>query len=121
MIYSILADALLVIHLIFIIFVLLGGILIIKWRWVVYLHLPAAAWGILVEFNHWICPLTPWENALRRAAGNLSYETSFVEHYLLPLIYPSNLTNELQLILGGLVIIINLMIYSGLLLKVKRR
>ncbi len=121
MIYSILADALLVIHLIFIIFVLLGGILIIKWRWVVYLHLPTAAWGILVEFNHWICPLTPWENALRRAAGDISYETSFIEHYLLPLIYPSNLTNELQIILGSLIIIINLMIYSGLLLKIKRR
>lgn len=120
MIYSILADSLLVVHLLFIIFVVLGGLLIIKWRRVVYLHLPAVTWGILVEFNHWICPLTPWENTLRQAAGETFYDTGFIEHYLIPLIYPTNLTNELQLLLGSAVILINLIVYGWLLLKIKR-
>jgi len=121
MIYSFLADALLVTHLLFIIFVVVGGLLIIKWRWLILLHLPAVIWGILVEFNHWICPLTPWENALRRAAGETGYNSGFIDHYLIPLIYPTNLTDESQIILGSLVIIINLVVYTWIFLKMKHR
>jgi len=120
MIYSIAADALLIIHLAFILFVLVGGLLILKWRWIVTLHLPAVCWGVLVEFNHWICPLTPWENALRRSAGETSYETGFIEHYLSPIIYPAQLTDQLQLILGGIVIVINMAIYSWLIVKINK-
>ncbi len=120
MLYSIAADTLLIVHLLFIVFVVLGGILVFKWHKLFLLHLPAVGWGALVEFNHWICPLTPWENALRRAAGEASYETGFIEHYLIPLIYPTNLTQDLQLILGSSVIIINLAIYSLLLLKIRQ-
>lgn len=121
MIYSITADALLIVHLIFILFVILGALLVIKWRWVIYLHLPAVFWGIFIEFSHGICPLTPWENALRHTAGETGYESSFIEHYLIPLIYPDNLTNNIQLTLGSMVILINLVVYSWLLLKIKNQ
>ena len=120
MLYSFAADTLIIVHLLFILFVLFGGILVFKWRKFLLLHLLAVSWGVLVEFNHWICPLTPWENALRRAAGESGYQSGFIEHYLIPLIYPSNLTHELQYILGGIVIGINLLIYGRLILKIKR-
>lgn len=119
MFYSIAADALLIVHLLFILFVILGGLLVMRWRGVIYPHLTAVIWGVLVEFNHWICPLTPWENALRHAAGEVSYQSSFIEHYIIPLIYPANLDNETQLILGSSVILINLVIYSLLLWKIR--
>jgi len=119
MLYSFAADTLLIVHLLFIFFVIFGGLLVFKWRRLFLLHLAAVSWGVLVEFNHWICPLTPWENALRQAAGGTGYESSFIEHYLLPLIYPVGLTNEHQLVLGSLVITINVVIYSWLLLKIK--
>ena len=121
MFYSFAADALLIVHLLFILFVILGALLIIKWRWVIYLHLPAVLWGILIEFSHGICPLTPWEKALRLAAGEASYETSFIEHYLVPLIYPAHLTNNTQIILGCLVIIVNICLYLWLALKIKNQ
>jgi len=121
MIYSIAADLLLVVHLLFIIFVVMGGLLVIKWFGVIYIHLPAVIWGVLVEFNHWVCPLTPWENTLREAAGAARYESSFIEHYLLPLIYPAKLSNDVQLLLGSLVILINLAVYGWIFAKIKQR
>ena len=120
MLYSLAADALLIVHLLFIIFVMLGALLILKWRWLVYLHLPAVIWGALIEFNHWICPLTPWENSLRLAAGEPRYDSGFIEHYLLPLIYPVNLTDNIQIILGSMVIFVNLSLYTWLVLKLKK-
>jgi len=117
MIYSLAADALLILHLLFIVFVVLGGLLVFKWHKLLLLHLAAVSWGVMVEFNHWICPLTPWENSLRRAAGEASYHTSFIEHYLMPLIYPAGLTYDTQLLLGSFVLVINLIIYSLLLRK----
>ena len=117
MLYSLAADALLVVHLLFIIFVVLGGCLVYKWRWLVFLHLPAATWGALVEFQGWLCPLTPLEQQLRQSAGETSYKTGFIEHYLVPLIYPANLDYDMQLVLGSFVIIINLVIYGLLILK----
>lgn len=117
MLYSLAADGLLVLHFLFICFVLLGGLLLIKRRWVFFLHLPAAVWGALVEFNGWICPLTPWEQQLRYAADEVSYETGCIEHYLMPLIYPANLNYDMQIVLGSIVIIVNLLIYAWLGLR----
>ncbi|HEY1026660.1 MAG TPA: DUF2784 domain-containing protein [Pseudomonas sp.] len=112
------ADALVVIHLGFILFVLLGGLLLLRWPRLLWLHLPAVAWGATVEFFHLLCPLTPWENQLRRAAGDAGYEGGFIEHYLIPLIYPAGLTPQIQLWLGGVVVFINVTVYACLL---KRR
>lgn len=111
MIYQILADVVLVIHLLFIFFVVLGGLLALRKRWVAWLHLPAAIWGALIEFMGWYCPLTPLENDLRQLAGQSGYEGGFIEHYLLPVIYPDGLTREIQLMLGTIVVVINLAIY----------
>lgn len=112
MLYEVLADFVLILHLCFILFVVLGGLLVLKWRWVAWGHLPAAAWGALVELAGWICPLTPLENALRRAAGGGAYDTTFVERYLVPIVYPSGLTREVQMALGLLVLAINLVVYG---------
>lgn len=112
----ILADLLVAIHFGFILFVVLGGVLALKWRWLVWLHLPAALWGALIEFAGWICPLTLIENRLRAAHGS-GYSSSFIEHYLIPVIYPSVLTRELQMGLGLAVVLINLLIYSQYYVK----
>ena len=113
MLYRIGADAVLLLHLGFIGFVLLGGLLALRWRRAPWLHLPAAAWGFLVETCGWTCPLTPLENALRRAGGDAGYHGGFVEHYLVPIIYPEALTRELQLLLGVGVVLVNLTIYTA--------
>jgi hypothetical protein len=115
------ADFLVLLHFSFIVFVLLGGLLVLKWRWLAYLHLPCAIWGILIEFFGWICPLTPLENHFREKAGQTGYSGGFMEHYLLPLIYPVNLTPNLQIILGLLVLLVNLAIYGLVLFKHYRR
>lgn len=110
------ADATLLLHLAFIAFAVFGGLLALRWRWLPLLQLPAAVWGAYVELAGRRCPLTELENQLRALAGQDGYPHSFVEHYLLPLIYPAGLTGELQLILGGLVLAANLAAY-GLLLR----
>jgi hypothetical protein len=115
--YSIAADALVIAHLIFIVFVMLGGLLLLKWRWFIYLHLPAVAWGILVELFGWLCPLTPLEQHFRILAGETGYSGGFVQHYLLPIIYPAGLTRELQILIAFSVIAINLAIYSMIYVK----
>lgn len=120
MLYSLVADALLIVHFLFIGFVVLGGLLLLKWRRLVYLHLPAAVWGALIEFYGWRCPLTPWEIYFRRAAGETGYDMGFIEHYLAPLIYPANLNYDMQIVLGSFVVIINLLIYSWLGLRIKK-
>ena len=107
------ADALVLVHLAFIVFVVLGGFLAWRWRGVVWLHIPCAVWGAIVEFAGWVCPLTPWEVALRRDAGQLGYEGGFIEHYIVPLIYPGELTLSLRLVLGSVVIAVNLAAYIG--------
>jgi hypothetical protein len=114
MLFHALADLLVVLHLGFILFVVLGGLLTLRWRWVVWLHLPAALWGAVVEFTGWICPLTPLEIRLRQAVGAPPYATSFVEHYLVPIVYPAALTAELQIVLGCVVVGINGVIYAVL-------
>lgn len=112
MIFSLLADLVLVLHLAFIVFVVAGGLLALRYRWAPWVHLPLAAWGALVEFTGWICPLTPLEQGLRRAGGAASYETGFLEHYLLPIVYPAGLTREVQLLLGSAVVLVNLCLYA---------
>lgn len=121
MLYSLAADTLLFIHLVFIIFVVLGGLLVMKWRWLVYLHLPAVVWGALIEFFSWRCPLTPWEIAFRQAGGDAGYKTGFIQHYLGPLVYPAHLDYNMQVILGSFVIVINLVIYAWLLSRIKKQ
>jgi hypothetical protein len=115
MLYRILADLVVLLHLLFIIFVVAGGFLALRRPWIALLHLPAAAWGTFIEFSGTICPLTPLENHFRHMAGEKGYSTGFIEHNLIPLIYPAELTHETQVLLGLCVIIINLALYSFLL------
>mgnify|MGYP001817161905 CR=1 FL=1 len=111
------ADLLVVAHFAFICFVVLGGLLVLKWPRLAAIHLPAAAWGALIEFQGWLCPLTPLEQHFRSAAGAAGYTGSFIEHYLLPVIYPAGLTRDLQLQLGLLVVTINTVLYGWLLVR----
>ncbi|MGH8495280.1 MAG: DUF2784 domain-containing protein [Gammaproteobacteria bacterium] len=110
--YGVLANAVVLLHLGFVLFVVLGGFLVLRWPWLVWLHLPAAAWGALIEFAGWVCPLTPLELWLRRAAGEVGYTGGFIEHYLLPLLYPAALTREVQIVLGLGVLAVNLVAYA---------
>ena len=121
MIYSFLADLLVVFHLVFILYVIAGALLIFKWPKTLWLHLPSCFWGMTVEFTGWICPLTPWEIQLRRLAGEEGYTESFIAHYLIPIIYPSGLTPEVQMVLGGTVLIVNLSLYTLNLIKKRKR
>lgn len=115
------ADALVLLHLGFILFVLLGALLVLRWPRLALLHLPAAAWGAAVELLHGYCPLTPLENHWRQAAGQAGYAGGFVEHYLIPLIYPTGLTPQIQLWLGALVLLVNLPAYLWLFYRLRRR
>jgi hypothetical protein len=120
MTYRIAADAVLLLHLAFILFVVVGGLLVLQWPRLALLHLPAVVWGVTVEFLHLICPLTPLENRLRLAAGEQGYDGGFIEHYLVPLIYPAGLTPGIQLWLGTLVLLLNLVPYGLLLNRLLR-
>ena len=109
--YPLLADLVLIVHLAFVVFVLCGGLLVLRWRWLAWLHLPAATWGATVEFSGWICPLTPLENWLRTQGGDISYRSEFIAQYLLPVLYPGDLTRNLQLLLGTVVVVLNAAVY----------
>ena len=112
MMYRLVADCLVVVHLAFVVFVVAGGLLVLwrpTFRWI---HLPAAAWGALIEFTGWTCPLTPWEQVLRAQAGQVGYTGGFIEHYILPVLYPQGLTPTVQIVLGFLVIGMNIAIYA---------
>ncbi len=121
MLYRIAADAVLLLHLAFVVFVVLGGFLVLRWRKLAWAHLPAVAWGALVEFSGWICPLTPLEIALRQAAGDAAYAGDFVEHYLVALLYPESLTRAVQVALGIGLVMLNAVIYGALLRRRHRR
>jgi len=115
MAFRVLADVTVLLHLTFVVFVVLGGLLVARWPPVAWVHLPAAAWGAWVEFAGWVCPLTPLENWLRTQGGGLADSSSFIEHYLMPLLYPSSLSRELQYALGALVLLINTVLYAVVL------
>jgi hypothetical protein len=112
MAYRVLADAVLIVHLAFILFVVLGGWLVALRPKLVWLHLPVVVWGALVEFMGWTCPLTPLENWLRDRGGETGYSGGFIDHYLTPLMYPDGLTRGMQFALGAFVIAINLTAYA---------
>jgi len=112
--YLLLADAVLMVHLAFVVFVLCGGLLAWKWRWIAGLHLPAAGWGAVVEYTGWICPLTPLEGWLREQAGGIVDEQDFIARSLLPILYPGELTREIQLLFGTVVIVLNAALYGWL-------
>ena len=119
--YSFLADLVVISHFAFILFVVFGGLFVFKWPKLGYLHIPAAVWGGLIEIQGWLCPLTPIENRLRQAAGTTSYKDGFIEHYLIPVIYPTELTREDQLFLGLSVLILNGIVYIWVLLRRLRK
>jgi len=113
--YAILADALVLVHLAFIIFALFGGLLVLKWQYVICVHVPAVLWAAWVEYQGWICPLTPLENWFRQKAGMGGYQEGFIEHYLIPLLYPAGLTRGYQMVLGTIVLLLNGIIYAWVL------
>jgi hypothetical protein len=121
MLYRLAADSVLLLHLSFIAFVILGSLLVLRWRWLMLFHIPAAVWGTFVELTGRFCPLTIIENELRREAGIAGYEGGFIEHYLLPVIYPNELTPNVQLTLGLLVLIVNAAIYAWLFHRPRAR
>ena len=118
--YRTLADAVVVFHFGFVLFVVLGGALVLRWRRAVWVHLPCAAWGALIEFGGWICPLTPLERRLRDLGHQAGYAGGFVEHYITRVMYPTGLTREMQIAIGVFVIAINLLFY-WLAFRRKRR
>jgi hypothetical protein len=112
MAYQLLADTVLVVHLSFILFVVAGGFLVRWRRGVAWVHLPAAGWGALIEFMGWVCPLTPLEIWSRSRAGDIGYAGGFIEHYLLPVVYPAALTRDVQIALGAVVLVVNVSVYA---------
>ena len=111
MLLRIAADLIVLVHFAFVIFVVAGGLLALKWPKVAYLHIPAAVWGAWIGFAHWICPLTPLENQLRRLTGEAGYAGGFIEHYITRILYPAGLTAGMRVMLGVAVVAANLMVY----------
>ena len=120
MVYRALADCVVLVHAAFVAFVMLGGFLAWRWRAVVWAHVPAAVWGAAIEYAGWTCPLTPLENALRARAGLEGYRGGFVEHYVVPLLYPAGLTRPAQAVLGTLVVVVNVVAYTVLIRRTFR-
>lgn len=117
MIAGLSADTIVLLHLGFVLFVALGGILALRWPRVACVHLPAVVWGTLIELTGWICPLTLLENRLRAAAGDSAYTGGFIDRYIMPIVYPDGLTRGMQLVLAAAVILVNLIIYGTLVLR----
>ena len=120
MIYRLLADGVVVVHGLFVVFVLLGAFLALRWHWIVWIHIPAAIWGVLIEYAGWICPLTPLENSLRERAGQLTYSGDFIQHYVLGALYPQGLTRMTQYVLGSTALLVNIIGYVLLIRSVRR-
>lgn len=111
MAYRILADLVVIVHAGFVLFVVLGGWLVWSQRWVMWMHLPAVIWGVLIEWAGWTCPLTPLEKGLRAMGEEAGYCGGFIDQYFLPLLYPASLTRLGQIILGAVVLTVNLLVY----------
>lgn len=112
MLFALAADIIMLLHAAFILFVLFGALLIFRFRPLVLLHLPAAIWGIVSEWRGLVCPLTPLENRFRALAHQTGYRGGFIDHYILPLIYPAGLTRNIQFVLGAIVLVLNLLFYG---------
>lgn len=119
--YRALADVVVVIHFCFVIFVVLGGVLVLRRPWLAWLHVPAAVWGALIEFAGWICPLTPLENHLRALGREPGYSGGFVEHYITAVLYPSGLTRGMQVAIGVFVLAVNVTVYTILIVRMRRK
>lgn len=120
MIPGLAADLVVLAHFGFILFVALGGFLALRWRKIAWVHFPCVSWGVLIEWFGWLCPLTPLEYRLRKLAGEAGYTGGFIDHYIVPLVYPAGLTRKVQIGLGVLVLLINLLVY-GRVLRVQHR
>ncbi len=120
MLARIAADGVVLVHAAFIVFVVLGGFAVLRWPRIAWLHIPAAVYGALIELQGFICPLTPLEVSLRRTAGEQGYTGGFIEHYVIPVVYPAGLTRELQIALGVAVIVINLVAYTMVVVSRRR-
>ena len=118
--YRLAADAVVLLHVAFIVFVVLGGLLALRRPWVAILHLPAAVWAVLIESFGWICPLTPLEVELRIAGGEAGYQGGFVDRYIVPLVYPATLTQPVQWALAVFVFLVNVAIYGAVLSRAGR-
>jgi hypothetical protein len=119
--YRLAADAVVVLHLGFVLFVIAGGLLALRDRRLAWLHLPAAAWGAGIELAGGVCPLTPLENRLRQLGGEAGYPGGFVDHYLLPALYPAGLTRGVEIALGVAVLLGNAAIYAAVIRRARRR
>jgi uncharacterized membrane protein len=120
MIYRLSADLVLIVHLGFIVLVVLGGLLVLRWPRLIWLHVPVVLWGAAIEFIGFVCPLTPLEVWLRERGGEAAFEGDFIEHYITALIYPEGLTRGLQILLGVLALVPNVVIYGYLVARWKR-
>jgi hypothetical protein len=114
------ADLIVLLHFLFVLFVVFGGVLALWWPRIVWLHVPAVVWGVWIEFSGSICPLTPLENRLRRAQGGTGYQGDFIAHYILPVLYPEGLTRSHQLALGVLALSVNVFVYALVLARHRR-
>ncbi len=118
--YRFLADALVVFHLSFVGFVIFGGLLVVRWPRMAFAHLPAAAWGVFIEWSGLICPLTYLENNWRRLGHVESYQGGFIDHYIMPVLYPDGLTRNIQFILGGGILVLNITLYVITVRRLRR-
>jgi len=119
--YGLLADLVVVVHAAFVAFVVFGGLIVLRRPRVAWFHVPAAAWGVLIEFAGGVCPLTPLENSLRLRGGETGYSGGFIDNYLIPLLYPAGLTRNTQLALGALALALNVAVYAVFLARRRRR
>jgi len=119
-IYRILAELTMLVHFAFLLFVVVGGFLVLRWRWVALLHVPAFLWGALISLMGWICPLTPLENRFLRLGGQEGYDTGFIDHYIVPILYPTGLTRTHQIVMGVAVLVLNGAVYLWVLVRARR-
>jgi hypothetical protein len=119
--HGLLADAVLALHLGFVLFAVAGALCVLRWPRLAWLHAPAALWAAWIELAGWICPLTPLENALRERAGQAGYSGGFVEHYLLAWLYPDGLTPQVQIALGAAVLVLNALLYAWIIRRARAR
>lgn len=121
MIAGLTADIIVLVHLAFIVFAALGGFLVNQWPKIALLHLPCAVWGIVIAFGGWICPLTPLEMHFRQLAGQAGYDGGFIDHYVMPIVYPAGLTREMQIAFGVIILSVNVWAYGRLLVNLTKR